>query len=63
MRKGDVLGLLLKKGGLTSNEIGLITITDVASFAAVKRSKVKALLNNIRSEKLKKSKVKIQIAK
>jgi superfamily II DNA/RNA helicase len=61
--KGDVVGLLLKKGGLQNDEIGLITITDMASFAAVKRTKIKSLLHHIRSEKLKKSKVKIQIAK
>jgi len=61
--KGDVLGLLTKKAGLSSDEIGLITITDKASFVGVKRSKVRQVLQQLNNEKLKKSKVKVQIAR
>jgi superfamily II DNA/RNA helicase len=61
--KGDIVGLLMKKGGLKNEEIGLIAITDAASFVAVDRKKASQLLNRLKGEKLKKAKVKIEIAK
>jgi superfamily II DNA/RNA helicase len=60
--KGDIAGLLTKKGGLTGDEVGLITTLDHSSYASVKRSLVDKVLANIRNEKLKKSKVKIEVA-
>jgi RNA-binding protein YlmH len=60
--KGDIAGLLVKKGGLKFDEIGLISITDKASYVAVKRNKVDSLLTNLFGEKLKKAKVKAEIA-
>ncbi len=60
--KGDIVGLLTKKGGLLADEIGLITTLDHASYVSVKRTKINKLLANIKNEKLKKSKVKIEIA-
>jgi len=61
--KGDIVGLLMKKGGLQNDELGLITITDTASFVAVKRIKVKSLIKNLQGEKLKKAKVKCDVAR
>ncbi len=63
INKGDILGLLTKKGGLQGNEIGLITTLDHASYVAVKRNVVGKLLAAIKDEKVKKLKVKIEIAK
>ncbi len=60
--KGDIVGLLTKKGGLKSDEIGLITTLDFASYVSVKRSLVGSVLSKIKNEKLKKSKVKIEVA-
>lgn len=60
--KGDIVGLLTKKGGLSSDEIGLITTLDFASYVSVKRSLVNKVLANIKNEKLKGSKVKIEVA-
>jgi len=60
--KGDIVGLLTKKGGLQSDDIGLITTLDFSSYVSVKRTRVKELLTRIKNEKLKKSKVKIEIA-
>jgi superfamily II DNA/RNA helicase len=60
--KGDIVGLLTKKGGLSSDDIGLITSLDFSSYVSVKRSLVDQLLNNIKNEKLKKMKVKIEVA-
>jgi superfamily II DNA/RNA helicase len=60
--KGDIVGLLTKKGGLQSDDIGLITSLDFSSYVSVKRSLVDKLLAAIKNEKLKKVKVKIEVA-
>lgn len=60
--KGDIVGLLTKKGGLTSDEIGLITTLDYSSYVSIKRTRVDEALANIRNEKLKNIKVKIEVA-
>jgi superfamily II DNA/RNA helicase len=60
--KGDIVGLLTKKGQLQSDDIGLITTLDFSSYVAVKRDSVKKLLANIKDEKLKKVKAKIEVA-
>jgi len=60
--KGDVVGLLTKKGGLSSDDIGLITTLDFTSYVSVKRERVPKMLSNIKNEKLKKLKVKIEVA-
>ena len=61
--KGDIAGLLTKKGGLQADEIGLITTLDHASYVSVKRNKLPQLMAGIKDEKLKKQKVKIEVAK
>ena len=60
--KGDIAGLLMKKGALQSDDIGLITTLDFSSYVCVKRDRVTGLLPLIKSEKLKKTKVKIEVA-
>jgi superfamily II DNA/RNA helicase len=60
--KGDIVGLLTKKGELKSDDIGLITTLDFSSYVAVKRSMIKPLLKKIKVERLKKIKVKIEVA-
>lgn len=60
--KGDIAGLLMKKGGLQSADIGLITTLDHASYVSVKREDVGKVLSAIKEERLKKMKVKIEIA-
>lgn len=60
--KGDIVGLLTKKGGLQSDDIGLITTLDFSSYVSVKRSLVNKVLANLKNEKLKKIKVKIEVA-
>ena len=61
--KGDIAGLMMKKGELKGDELGLITILDHASYVSVKRNLVQKLLPKIKDERLKKLKVKIEIAK
>ena len=63
INKGDIAGLLTKKGGLQADEIGLITTLDHASYVSVKRNTLNKLMAGIKDEKLKKQKVKIEVAK
>jgi superfamily II DNA/RNA helicase len=60
--KGDIVGLLTKKGGLQGEDIGLISTLDYSSYVSVKRSLVSKTLANLRNEKLKNTKVKIELA-
>ncbi|HCM77247.1 MAG TPA: helicase [Cytophagales bacterium] len=60
--KGDIVGLLTKKGGLSSSDIGIITSLDFSSYVAVKRSLANQALSKIKNEKLKNKKVKIEVA-
>lgn len=60
--KGDIAGFLAKKGGLTGEEIGLITPLDYASYVSIKRTLVNKVLAAIKNEKLKNLKVKIEVA-
>ena len=54
--------MLTKKGGLSSAEIGLITIMDFASYVAVKSNLVQKLMPKLKNERVKKVKVKIEEA-
>jgi superfamily II DNA/RNA helicase len=63
INKVDVAGLLMTKGGLDKNEVGLIEVTDFSAYAAVSRPKMKGLLERLRHEKIKGQKVKIARAR
>ena len=63
INKVDIVGLILQKGGLEKDELGLIEVQDNASYVAIKRDKIKGLLDKIRNEKIKKQKVKMDIAR
>jgi len=60
--KGDIAGLFMKKANLQVDELGLITLLDHVSFVSVKRDKVAQVLRTLKNEKLKKEKVRIEIA-
>jgi superfamily II DNA/RNA helicase len=62
INKGDIVGLLMKKGGLELHEIGLITSLDYSSYVAVKRSVAEKLLITLKDERIKNTKVKMAIA-
>ncbi len=62
INKVDIVGLLLKKGGLEKDELGLIEVKDTISFAAVKRTKIKNVVALLKQEKLKGKKIKSDIA-
>src|SRR6185295_16177207 len=57
--KGDIAGLLTKKGGLQGDDVGLITTLDHSSYVCIKRTTVDQVLAGIKNERLKKLKVKV----
>jgi len=62
VNKIDIVGLLLKKGGLQKDDVGLIEVKDQSSYVAIKRNMVGKVLNALRDERIKNKKVKIEIA-
>lgn len=63
LNKIDIVGFFSQKGKLEKGDLGLIEVKDFISFAAVKSLKVKDLLKNIRDEKMKGKKYKIEVAR
>jgi len=63
LNKIDIVGYFSQKGKLEKGDLGLIEVKDFISFAAVKYNKVKDLLSNIRDEKMKGKKFKIEVAR
>lgn len=63
LNKGDIVGFFLQKGKLDKFDIGLIEVKDFTSFVAVRSSEVKKLLANIKNEKMKGKKFKIEVAR
>ncbi|MEJ7692998.1 DEAD/DEAH box helicase [Daejeonella sp.] len=63
INKIDIVGLLLQKGKLQKEELGLIEVQDFSSYAAVNRSKVEKTLKLIKDEKIKNKRVKIEISR
>ena len=63
VNKVDIVGLLLQKGKLNKEDLGLIEVLDHASYAAVKRSKIDELVRLLKPEKIKNKKVKIEVAR
>ncbi|MDR6785369.1 ATP-independent RNA helicase DbpA [Pedobacter africanus] len=62
VNKIDIVGLLLKKGGLQKDDVGLIEVKDQVSYVAVKRKLVGRVLSLLANERIKNKKVKIEIA-
>ncbi|WP_339925018.1 DEAD/DEAH box helicase [uncultured Cyclobacterium sp.] len=60
--KGDVVGFFTKKGALKGSEIGKISILENATYVAIPTDKVDELFANTAGEKLKKLKVKMEVA-
>lgn len=63
INKVDIVGFLTNRGKLKKEDIGLIEVKDFMSFAAVRRSHMANTLQQIKDEKIKNKKVKIDIAK
>ncbi|MCD8203251.1 MAG: DbpA RNA binding domain-containing protein, partial [Prevotella sp.] len=63
LSKGDILGFLCKKGGLTANEIGRIDVKERCSYVAVARNCWQSLIQRTANEKIKGIKTIIQLIK
>lgn len=63
LNKIDIVGFFSQKGKLEKGDLGLIEVKDFISFAAVKYNKVKDLLRNVKDEKMKGKKFKIEVAR
>lgn len=63
LNKVDIVGFFSQKGNLEKGDLGLVEVKDFISFAAVKATKVNALLSQLRDEKMKGKKYKIEVAR
>lgn len=63
INKIDIVGFLSQRGKLKKDDIGLIEVKDFSSFVAIRRSKIGAVLEEVKNEKIKNKKVKMAIAK
>lgn len=63
LNKNDIVGFFLQKGGLDKADLGLIEVKDFLSFAAVRSASVRTLLANIKDQKMKGKKYKIEVAR
>ncbi len=62
VNKIDIVGLLLKKTKLAKDDIGLIEVLDYSSYVAVKRKLIKQTVEQLKGEKIKNRKVKIEVS-
>ena len=63
INKIDIVGLLMKKGKLEKDELGLIEVQDYASYAGVSRNKIVNIVKLLKNEKIKNKKIKIEISR
>jgi ATP-independent RNA helicase DbpA len=63
INKVDIVGLLLKKGELAKEDLGLIEVLDYSSYAAVKRNRIERTIELVKNEKIKGRKIKIDISR
>ncbi len=62
INKVDIVGLLLQKGGLLKEDLGLIEVLDYTSYVAINRKKSRETIKLLRNETLKRRKIKIEIS-
>jgi len=63
INKVDIVGLLLKKGELVKEDLGLIEVLDHSAYAAIKRDRIERVVQRIRTEKIKGKKINIKISR
>jgi len=62
VNKIDIVGFLLKVGGLAKEDLGLIEVKDLSAYAAVKRKFAPQLITKLSGQKIKGKKIKVEIA-
>ena len=60
MNKVDIVGFLSKTGGLSREQLGMVTVFPQWSFAAVERTCVPSLMARIKGQKIKGQKTTIE---
>ncbi len=63
VNKVDIVGFLTNKGMLKKEDIGLIDVKDFFSFVAIRKVKMNNLIHEIKDQKIKNKKVKMEVAK
>lgn len=63
VNKIDIVGFLTQKGQLKKEDIGLIEVKDYFAFVAVRKAHASKLLHQIKDERIKNKKVRIDVAK
>ena len=59
--KGDIVGLFMKQGGLTQDQLGTIELKQDCAFVAVPLSESERLIDTLNNMRLKKKKVRIRL--
>ncbi|WP_027126830.1 DEAD/DEAH box helicase [Gelidibacter mesophilus] len=59
--KGDIVGLFMKQGGLTQEQLGTIELKQDCAFVAVPRKEAKRIVDTLDNTRLKKKKVRIRV--
>lgn len=59
--KGDLVGLLMKQGGLSKDEIGVIELNRDCAFIGIKKEKSDEIVNQLNNTRLKKKKVRLRL--
>ncbi|WP_083257279.1 DEAD/DEAH box helicase [Arcticibacter eurypsychrophilus] len=62
VNKIDIVGLLLQKCKLSKDDVGLIEVLDHSAYVAVRRDLIQKVVRELKDEKIKNKKVKIEIS-
>lgn len=62
INKVDIVGFLLKVGGLNKEDVGLIEVKDTSAYVAVKRELSGQLVKKLYQQKIKGKKIKVEVA-
>jgi ATP-dependent RNA helicase DeaD len=63
INKIDIVGFCLQKGGIEKEALGKIEVQDFASYVAIATDQVPSFLKNIKDQKIKGKKLKIEVAR
>lgn len=63
VNKFDIVGTFLKKGQLQKDELGIITVKEHVAYVAVKRHKIKKVIQLLNKQRIKKKKVVVELAR
>ncbi|MCP9747307.1 DEAD/DEAH box helicase [Lacihabitans sp. CS3-21] len=63
INKIDIVGFCLQKGGIEKEALGKIEVQDFASYVAIATAQVHSFLKNIKDQKIKGKKLKIEVAR